>query len=88
MDFDLWVSIDPRELDIRKIEKEDKNLGPGEFIWVENVSDLTGDEIRNINRTIAHTDFDTRFLFLSDNENALLITKAVNENLGGNWINK
>ena len=88
LDFDLWVSIDPRELDIRKIEKEDKNLGPGEFIWVENVSDLTGDEIRNINRTIAHTDFDTRFLFLSDNENALLITKAVNENLGGNWINK
>ena len=88
LDFDLWVSIDPRELDIRKIEKEDKNLGPGEFIWVENVSDLTGDEIRNINRTIAHTDFDARFLFLSDNENVMLITKAVNENLGGNWINK
>ncbi|WP_273565558.1 M56 family metallopeptidase [Maribacter halichondriae] len=84
LDFDLWVSIDPNELDIRKIEKEDKNLGPGDFISVNNVRDLTGDEIRNINRKIASIDFNGRFLYISDNQNAFLITKFKIENrIGG-----
>ena len=84
LDFDLLVSIDSKELDIRKIEKEDKNLGPGNFILVKNVSDLTGDEIRKINRGIAQIDLDNRFLFLSDDENAFLLTKVAKENLGDN----
>ncbi len=80
LDFDLGVSIDHNELAIRKVEKEDKNLGPGEFIVVENVGNLTGDEIRKINRMIADIDFNSTFLLISDNENAFLITKVVKEN--------
>jgi TonB family protein len=76
LDKNLMISINQKELAIRKITKEDKNLGPGEFIVVEDVSDLTGDEIRNINQKIAHIDFGKRFLFISDNEDAFLITKA------------
>jgi len=83
LDLDLWVSIDHNELAIRKVEKEDKNLGPGEFILVENVSNLTGEEIRKINRLVDNIDFNTRFLFISDNENAFLITKVVKEKHGG-----
>ena len=75
LDKNLRISINQRELAIRKIEKEDKNLGPGEFVYIKNIEDLTGDEIRKVNQLIDSIDFDTRMLFISDDKHAFLISK-------------
>ena len=74
LDNNLKFSINQSEFAIRKVEKEDQNLGPGEFLTVDNLGDLTGDEIRKVNRVLAQLDVD-RFLFLSDDKNAFLIEK-------------
>ena len=75
LDNNLRISINQRELSIRKVEKEDKNLGPGEFVHVDNIKDLTGDEIRKVNQLIDSIDFDNRILFISDDRHAFLISK-------------
>ena len=75
LDENLRISINRRELAIRKIEKEDKNLGPGEFVHVDNIKDLTGDEIRKVNQLLDNIDFDNRILFISDDRHAFLISK-------------
>lgn len=85
LDENLMISVNRNQLAIRKVEKEDKNLGPGDFVSVVNLSDFTGDEIRNINRKIEQIDFTNRFLFISDNEHAFLITRA-QENVDKNQL--
>lgn len=91
LDFDLHVSIG-RDLNIKKIVEKDKNLGPGEFIVVGDVGNVTPGEIRKINSTIANTDLGNRFIFLSDRENAFLITGRAGDVLdhtyGQNLIDK
>ncbi len=81
LDPNLKISIDQKALDIRIVVKEDKNLGPGEFMTVKDLRDLTGDEILKFNRMLAHIDFENRFLFISDGRHAFLITKKWNQRL-------
>ena len=84
LDKNLMISINQRKLSIRTVVKEDKNLGPGEFMKVSDVSDLTGDEILKVNNKIGQIDFSKSFLFLSDYENAFLITRVERDNFSKN----
>jgi TonB family protein len=78
LDENLKYSIHQKDYSIRLVNKADKNLGPGEFIKVENVKDLTGEEIRQVNQTLNHIKGSERFLFLSDDEYSFLISNSTN----------
>jgi TonB family protein len=74
LDENLKTSIVEKEFSVRLVEKEDKNLGSGEFITVTNVKDLTGNEIRKINQILEQIKETGKFLFLSDGTNSFLIS--------------
>jgi TonB family protein len=78
LDKNLKASILQKEYSVRLIEKTDKNLGSGEFFKVENIKDLTGEEIRKVNQTLEHIKGTERFLFLSDDEYSFLISNSKN----------
>ncbi len=75
LDENLRISLSQLGLKIRMVAKKDKILGPGEFVTVENASDLTGDEIREINSIIDTLDFAKSILFISDREHTFMVTQ-------------
>ncbi|MFD2588532.1 TonB family protein [Croceitalea marina] len=80
LDKNLKVSINPNDFSVRLVQKDDKNLGPGEFMKVGSVKDLTGQEIRKINRTLESIKGSKSFLFLSDDNSSFLIASVKNAN--------
>ena len=79
LDNNLKTSINPKEYALRQVNKEDKNLGPGEFVKVANAKDLTGNEIRKVNQILEQIKGTERFLFLSDDTNSFLIKNITAE---------
>ena len=80
LDKNLKVSINPNDFSVRLVQKDDKNLGPGEFMKVGSVKDLTGQEIRKINRTLESIKGSKSFLFLSDDNVSFLISSIESAN--------
>lgn len=79
LDKNLKASINQREKTIRTITKEDKNLGPGEWIAIKDVSDLTGDEIRKLNLALNSVEGTNKTVVISDGKQSFLITNVIKE---------
>ncbi|SNR28017.1 TonB family C-terminal domain-containing protein [Maribacter sedimenticola] len=70
LDPNLKASVSAFKKNIRLISKEDKNLGPGEFITVRNVSKLTSVELMKINgmlESLEEASQKNLSIFLQDN---------------------
>ncbi len=76
LDNNLTVSIDYKNRAIRPIEKEDKNLGPGEWVVVQNISDLTGDEVRKVNHALQSVEGTDRMVAITDGNYSFLIYRV------------
>jgi TonB family protein len=79
LDKNLKISINQRKKTIRFIVKEDKNLGAGEWITVQDVKDLTGDEVRKVNQALDAVEGTDKFVAVSDNEYSFLIGNIIKE---------
>ena len=78
-DSNLLYSVGINDYNLRIIKKEDQNLGPGEFIRVKDLSDLTGSEIERVNHALATLKDRGRMLLLFDQENSFLIRRNAPE---------
>ncbi|AKA35351.1 M56 family metallopeptidase [Flagellimonas lutaonensis] len=79
LDKNLKASINQRNKAIRPIVKEDQNLGSGEWIVVKDVSDLTGEEIRKVNRALNAVEGTNKMVAITDGDNGFLITNFIEE---------
>jgi len=77
LDQNLRISVVEKEMSIRLILKEDKNLGPGDWITVANVKDLTGAEVKSVNAALDIIKGKPRNVIIKDEEYAFLITNIV-----------
>ena len=81
LDPNLKFSIDSEKYSLRILEKEDKNLGPGEFVIVDNLEDLSGLEMKRFNQALKSIDGTDRMLVISDDSYSFLIKRKPLEKL-------
>jgi len=75
LDNNLKISINEGKFTIRLLDKKDKNLGPGEFLNIKNLKNLTGEEIREVNIKLEQLVYNKGFLVISDDKNGVIIRK-------------
>ncbi len=77
LDTDVMTLTSNYQYNIRKVVKKDKNLGPGEFMTVGNVTDFTEEEINRLNGYLGTVANKKRIVFVSDDTHGFLITNVV-----------
>ena len=73
LDNNLKYSVSKKEMSIRLIVKEDKNLGPGDWIKVADIKNLSGDETRKVNAALDNIKGTPRNVVIKDDDYSFLI---------------
>ncbi|NKI30736.1 energy transducer TonB [Muricauda sp. DJ-13] len=74
LDSDLMTLTSNFSYKIRQVVKNDKNLGPGEFITIKDVADLSEGEIQRVLDAMNFVSETQKFVHLGDGNHGFLIT--------------
>ncbi|MDO1513370.1 M56 family metallopeptidase [Maribacter confluentis] len=86
LDENLRISVSDKDMSIHLIEKDDKNLGPGDWITVEDVKDLTGTEIKKVNKALDLIKGTPRNVVIKDEQYSFLILNKIRQPLDLNFL--
>ena len=74
LDDNLRISVSEKDMSISLILKNDKDLGPGDWITVADVKDLTGTEVKKVNSALELLKGNPRNVIIKDEQYSFLIT--------------